>query len=146
MGSEMCIRDRSGRALLQTFQSEAPVLAALAGGDRDDFLAAEAEGRAGLGFPPFGRLAAIILRSPDEKALKAAADTHRAAIPNGDGVEVWGPAPAPLYRLRGQMRVRFLVKARRDVHIQRFLEAWLAGIKLRGPVRRSVDIDPYSFM
>ena len=137
---------KPGRALLQTFQSEAPVLVALAGGVRDDFLAAEAEGRAGLGFPPFGRLAAIILRSPDEKALKAAADTHRAAIPNGDGVEVWGPAPAPLYRLRGQMRVRFLVKARRDVHIQRFLEAWLAGIKLRGPVRRSVDIDPYSFM
>jgi len=138
--------DKPGRALLQTYQSQAPVLTALAGGDRDDFLAAEAEGRMGLGFPPYGRLAAIILRSDNEKALKIAADAHRSAIPNGDGVEVWGPAPAPLYRLRGQMRVRFLIKARRDVHIQRYLETWLADVKLRGPVRRSVDIDPYSFL
>ena len=138
--------EKPGRALLQTYQPEAPVLKALAGGDRDDFLAAEAEGRMGLGFPPYGRLAAIVLRSTDEKALKASAEAHRAAIPNGDGVEVWGPAPAPLYRLRGQMRVRFLVKARRDVHIQRYLDAWLTGVKLRGAVRRSVDIDPYSFL
>ena len=138
--------EKPGRALLQTYQPDAPVLKALAGGERDDFLAAEAEGRMGLGFPPYGRLAAIILRSDNEQALKTAAEAHRAAIPNGEGVEVWGPAPAPLYRLRGQMRVRFLVKARRDVHIQRFIETWLKDMKLRGSVRRSVDIDPYSFL
>lgn len=136
----------SGRAILQTFQPHAPVLQALAAGDRDAFLAAEAQGRMDLGFPPFGRLAAIILKSPDEAALKAAAEAHRAALPNAQGVEIWGPAPAPFYRLRGQVRMRFLVKARRDVHIQRFLDAWLSKVKLRGPVRRSVDVDPYSFL
>ena len=138
--------EKPGRALLQTHQPEAPVLQALANGNRDDFLAAEADGRLQMGFPPFGRLAAIILRSNDEKALKAAAQAHRDAIPAGDGIEVWGPAPAPLYRLRGEMRMRFLVKTRRDVHIQRYLSTWLSEVKLRGPVRRSVDIDPYTFL
>ncbi|MEO0880131.1 MAG: primosomal protein N', partial [Pseudomonadota bacterium] len=138
--------EKAGRALLQTFQPGAPVLAALAGGARDDFLVAEAEGRRALGFPPYGRLAAVILRSADENALKEAASAHHAAIPSGDGVAVWGPAPAPLYRLRGEARIRFLVKTRRDVHIQRFMTAWLSRTRLRGPVRRSVDIDPYSFL
>ena len=57
-----------------------------------------------------------------------------------------GPAPAPLYRLRGEMRMRFLIKSRREVHIQRFLAEWLGGVKLPNKVRRRVDIDPYSFL
>ena len=135
-----------GRAVLQTHQPSAPVMQALANGDRDAFLAAEAASRETQGFPPYGRLAAVLLRSSDEGKLRAAAEAHRAAAPRADGVEVWGPAPAPLYRLRGEARMRFLVKARRHVHMQRFMEAWLSGVKLRGPVRRSVDIDPYTFL
>ena len=138
--------EKPGRALLQTFQPEAPVLRALCDGDRDAFLAAEAAGREGMGFPPYGRLASIILRSKNEQALKACAEAHRAAIFPAQGLTVWGPAPAPLYRLRGEARIRFLVKARRDVHIQGFLDAWLSRVKTPGPVRRVVDIDPYSFL
>ena len=115
-------------------------------GDRDAFLAAEAAGREVLGFPPYGRLAAVILRSQNEKLLHETARAHRDALIRADGVEVWGPAPAPLYRLRGEMRMRFLVKARRDVRVQGFLDAWLGPVRLPNAVRRTVDIDPYSFL
>jgi primosomal protein N' (replication factor Y) len=138
--------EKPGRALLQSFSPEAPVLKALAGGDRDDFLAAEAQGRLAMGFPPYGRLAAVLLRSRDERALRETARAHRAAAPAADGVDLWGPAPAPLYRLRGEARMRFLVKTRRDIHIQGYLNAWLKRVKLPGPVRRVVDIDPYTFL
>ncbi|MEZ5982149.1 MAG: primosomal protein N' [Parvularculaceae bacterium] len=138
--------EKAGRALLQTFAPETAVMQALAGGDRDDFLAAEAQSRMDLGFPPYGRLAAIILRSSNEKLLQDSAIDHRNAIPRADGVEVWGPAPAPFYRLRGEARMRFLVKTRRDVHVQAFLNAWLKKVKLPGAVRRVVDIDPYTFL
>ena len=138
--------DKPGRALLQSYDPDAAVLKALAGGDRDDFLAAEAEGRRALGFPPYGRLAAVLLRSRDEKTLIEAAHAHKRAAPEGDGVVLWGPAPAPLYRLRGETRIRFLVKTRRDVNIQAYLDAWLARVKLPGAVRRIVDIDPYTFL
>ena len=114
-------------------------------GDRDAFLAAEAAGREELGYPPYGRLAAIMLRSADEKLLKAAGDAHRAALIDADGVIVFGPAPAPIYRIRGEARLRFLVKARRDVNMQAFVAAWLARTRLSGAVRRTIDIDPYSF-
>lgn len=135
-----------GEAMVQTHAPEASVFAALAAGDRDAFLAAEAAGRSELGFPPFGRLASVVLRSDDEKRLRAAAETHRAALVRGDGVEVWGPAPAPIFRLRGEARMRFLVKARRDVHVQAYLDAWLKQVKLPSGVRRTVDIDPYNFL
>ncbi|MBI1393271.1 MAG: primosomal protein N' [Alphaproteobacteria bacterium] len=137
---------KPGAAILQTHQPEAPVLAALAAGDRDAFLAAEAAGREAHGFPPYGRLAAIILRSKDETALRASAAAHRDALFPADGVEVMGPAPAPIYRLRGEMRMRFLVKARRNVHVQRFLAEWLGRAKPPNAVRRNIDIDPYSFL
>lgn len=138
--------EKPGRALLQTFAPETPVMQALAGGDRDDFLAAEAESRLSLGFPPYGRLAAIILRSQNERLLQEVAAIHRRAAPQADGVEVWGPAPAPFYRLRGETRMRLLVKTRRDIHIQAYLNAWLKKVKLPGAVRRVVDIDPYTFL
>jgi primosomal protein N' (replication factor Y) len=137
--------ERSGEALIQTYQPEAPVFVALAKGDRDGFLEAEAAGRAELGFPPFGRLAALHLRSSDEPALKEAGAAHRAALPPADGVAVFGPAPAPVYRVRGEARLRFLVKARRDVNVQAFLADWLSRVTPPARVRRTVDIDPYSF-
>ncbi|MFN3960857.1 MAG: primosomal protein N' [Parvularculaceae bacterium] len=137
--------ERPGEALIQTYQPEAPVFVALAKGDRDGFLEAEAAGRAELGFPPFGRLAALHLRSADESALKEAGAAHRAALPPADGVAVFGPAPAPVYRVRGEARLRFLVKARRDVNVQAFLADWLARVKIPARVRRTIDVDPYSF-
>ena len=138
--------DRPGQALIQTYQPHAPVFAALAAGDRDGFLEAEAAGRADLGFPPFGRLAALQLRSRNEAALKAAGAAYRAALFNADGVTVWGPAPAAVYRVRGEARLRFLVKARRDVNIQAFLTAWFERVKSPASVRRTIDIDPYTFL
>ncbi len=137
---------KQGRALLQTFQPNAPVLAALASGDRDAFLAAEAAGRREHGFPPYGRLAAITLRSPDETALDRAARAMRAAAPASEGVEVLGPARAPIYRLRGVARMRLLVKTRRNIDLQAYLGDWLKTVKTPGAVRVTVDINPYSFL
>ncbi|MEZ5893938.1 MAG: primosomal protein N' [Parvularculaceae bacterium] len=138
--------EKPGRAMLQTYQPEASVLAALASGDRDAFLAAEAEGRRRLGYPPYGRLAALTLRSEDERALERAAAALRAAAPRADGVEVLGPARAPIYRLRGVARMRLLVKARRNVALQAYLADWLSAVKISGPVRLVVDINPYTFL
>ena len=137
---------KQGRALLQTYQPAAPVFQALTTSDRDSFLAAEAESRRAMGFPPYGRLAALVLRGKDEQALRECAEAHRRAIPSAEGVEVWGPAPAPIYRLRGYARIRFLVKARRGINVQRFIDAWTGSVKLKGSVRRIIDIDPYTFL
>jgi len=136
--------ERPGEAMLQTYNPDAAVFAALANGDRDAFLEAEAEGRSALAYPPYGRLATVTLKSKDEKRLKACASLHRATLFKADGVIVFGPAPAPIYRIRGEARIRFLVKTRRDINIQAFIASWLGNVRLPAAIRRVIDIDPYS--
>jgi len=138
--------ERPGRALLQTYMPEQPVMQALAAGDRDRFLAAEASARRNAGLPPFGRLAALILSAPDAEAADFATRALARAAPQVPGLSVLGPAPAPLAILRGRHRRRFLVKAERSVNIQAVLRDWLSRVRLAGAARLQVDIDPYSFL
>lgn len=138
--------DRPGRAILQTWTPEHPVLQALAAGDRDAFVDAEMAEREAASLPPHGRLAALILSSENAHAVETLAADLAAAIPNAERLEVYGPADAPLALVRGRRRKRLLVRADRDVDLQGFLRAWLMRVKVPGSVRLSVDVDPYSFL
>ncbi len=138
--------DKAGRALLQTWTPEHPVLQALAAGDRDAFVEAEMAEREMAALPPFGRLAALILSSENAMAVEKVARDLAENIPNAERLEVYGPADAPLALVRGRRRKRLLVRADRDVDIQGFLRAWLMRVKVPGSVRLTVDVDPYSFL
>jgi primosomal protein N' (replication factor Y) len=138
--------ERPGRALLQTWTPEHPVLQALAAGDRDAFVAAEMAEREAAALPPFGRLAALILSGENVQAVEKAARDLAEAIPNAGRLEVYGPADAPLALVRGRRRKRLLVRADRDVDLQGFLRVWLGRVKIPASVRLNVDVDPYSFL
>jgi primosomal protein N' (replication factor Y) len=137
---------RPGVVFLQTYMPEHPVMRALLADDRDRFLAAEAEARRSHGMPPFGRLAALIIAAPDDDAADLTARAFARAAPQMPGIDVLGPAPAPLAVLRGRHRRRFLLKARRNVNTQAVLREWLARVKVPSSVRVQVDVDPYSFL
>lgn len=138
--------ERPGRALVQTYAPDNPAMEALAANDRDGFLQIERDVRAELELPPFGRLAALILSAPSTEIVDKVALEIAAAAPNGHGVEVYGPAPAPITVLRGRHRRRFLVKSARTVDLSAYMAAWSARLKLPSQVRISIDIDPYSFL
>jgi primosomal protein N' (replication factor Y) len=138
--------ERPGRVLIQTFMPDQPVMKALAAGDRDRFLAAEAEGRRMGSLPPFGRLAALIVSADTAEAADATARALARAAPQQPGLAVLGPAPAPLAILRRRHRRRFLVKAERTVNVQAVLREWLSRVRATGATRIQVDIDPYSFL
>jgi len=138
--------DKPGRALIQTYAPDHAVMQALRDQDRDAFIAAEIDQRRLSGLPPFGRLAALILSSHDPDALDAFARTLAAAAPNADGVEVYGPADAPLALIRGRRRKRMLVRADRTVDLQAYLSAWRGRVRVPGAIRLTIDVDPYSFL
>lgn len=137
--------ERPGRVMLQTFEPAHPVIQALQSGDRDTFIAAEAEARRQAGMPPFGRLAALILSGPDPAVLDDYARRLARTAPSAQGMDVLGPTPAPLAILRGRHRRRFLVKAIRAITVQPLLKAWLSVSPPPHGVRVQVDVDPYSF-
>ncbi len=139
--------DKKGEAYLQSFQPQHPVMEAILSGDEETFWDAEAQQRQANGTPPFGRLAGIVLNGPDHSLLmQTARQLQQKAEPLYQvGAELFGPADAPIARVRGRYRVRFLVKAEKTAPLQRALAAWVSQIKLPNAVRLSIDIDPQSF-
>ena len=139
--------DRPGLALMQSYQPEHPVIRAILSGDEEDFWRAEAAERRAAGVPPFGRMAGIILSSPD---VQAVFDVGRALAAKAEplhriGAQVFGPAAAPIARVRGRHRVRLLVKADKTAPLQSALAAWVGQVRLPNNLRLSIDIDPQRF-
>jgi len=139
--------ERPGVALLQTYQPEHPVIRAILSGDEEAFWRAEAEERKVAGMPPFGRLAGIVLSSMDvQEVFDFGTALARLDGPLRQvGAQVFGPAPAPVARVRGRHRVRLLVKAAKGVALQAALSAWVSQIKPPTNLRVTIDIDPQSF-
>ncbi|WP_375692071.1 primosomal protein N' [Pseudooceanicola sp. LIPI14-2-Ac024] len=139
--------ERPGTALLQTYQPDHPVIRAILTGKEESFWQAEAETRRVIGMPPYGRLAGLILNSTDPaEAMRIGTELarHDGAV-RAVGGQVFGPAPAPIARIRGRHRVRLLVKAPKGAALQDAIAKWLAPLTLPKDFRLSVDIDPQSF-
>lgn len=139
--------EKQGVAMLQTFQPEHAVIRSILAGDEEAFWAAEAAERKAAGVPPYGRMAGIILSSPNvEEVFDLGADMARRDGPlRAIGAQVFGPAPAPIARVRGRHRVRLLVKADKAAPLQRALTQWAGQFRLKGDLRMAIDIDPQSF-
>lgn len=136
---------KPGHVWLQSYKPEARVMQALLSNDRDAFLKIEASEREISHMPPFARLIGIIVKSKHrERAEKAARDLAQIA-PDLDGVEIWGPAPAPLAKIRDEFRFRLLVSAEKTLNVQPVLRKWLDAIKKPQNVDISADVDPQSF-
>jgi len=136
-----------GVGYLQTHQPEHPVMKALVACDREAFYASEIEIRERTGYPPFGRLASLIISAGDRPLAEGFARKLAAAAPLDERVQVLGPAEAPLAVIKGRYRFRLLVKSPRNVDVSAYLREWLAGApKASGSLKLEVDVDPQSFL
>jgi len=138
---------KAGAAYLQTYQPEHPVIRAILAGDEDGFWQAEASARQAAGVPPFGRLAGIIISASNvEQAFDLGNHLARNDGPLRQiNAQVFGPAPAPIARVRGRYRVRMLIKADKTAPLQRAISQWVSNVTLKGDLRLVIDIDPQSF-
>jgi primosomal protein N' (replication factor Y) (superfamily II helicase) len=135
-----------GYGFLQTHNPEHPVMRALIAQDREAFYSAEIEVREKTGYPPFGRLASLLISGGDKHATEQYARKLAAISPIDDSVRVLGPAEAPLAVVRGRYRFRLLVKAPRNYDLSAYLREWLAAApKTKGTLKLEVDVDPQSF-
>ena len=138
--------DKPGRVILQTYSPDDPVISALVSGDTEKFRAAEMGLRESGGWPPFGRLVALIVSAADAATADAAGWALARAAPRVEGVTVLGPAEAPLSVLRGQHRRRLLMKFSRGISGQDLVRQWLATAEVPRQARVVVDVDPQSFL
>ena len=144
--------DRPGRVIIQTRHPDHPSLVAARSHDFESFAVAELRAREELGYPPYSRLARILLEGPASEvdalaqsaglALRTAATAVSAD--RGGTIAVLGPAPAPLERLRGRDRRQLLVKASDHRNLAAMLDR--ARLAPSGQTRLVVDIDPLSML
>ncbi|MCP1829263.1 MULTISPECIES: primosomal protein N' [Bradyrhizobium] len=136
-----------GVGFLQTHQPEHPVIKALIANDREAFYASEIEIRERTGYPPFGRLASLIVSAGDRPTAEGFARKLAAVAPLDERIQVLGPAEAPLAVIKGRYRFRLLVKSLRNVDLSQYLREWLeSGPKTKGNLKLEVDVDPQSFL
>ena len=138
--------EKKGTVYLQTLYPDNAVLKALLANDRNQFLDLEKQSRRILRMPPFGKLAAVIVSGANRDAAEKVAVWLGQTAPNNDYISTLGPAPAPIYMLRGKYRYRLLLKTAKNIKIQEVLREWLRKISCPSNVRVEIDVDPYSFM
>ena len=135
-----------GKALLQSYEPDNAVFHALAAQDRDAFLALETALRKDAQMPPFARLAAVILSAGDQMLVEQFANQMAAQKPAYKDVDIFGPAPAPIARIRGRYRIRFLIRTPKQVNIQQILRDWIDKQPVPSGILLQIDIDPYNFL
>jgi primosomal protein N' (replication factor Y) len=136
-----------GHGFLQTHQPEHPVIRALIVGDREAFYGSEIASREKFGYPPFGRLASLVITGADKHKTEAHAKKLVALAPQVDTVRILGPAEAPLSLVRGRHRYRVLIKSPRAFDLSGYMREWMdLAPKLTGGIKREIDIDPQSFL
>jgi len=113
---------KPGKVWLQTYYPDHPVMQALITGERAQFIEQELLMRKYSSMPPFSRLAALVLSGMDEEKVKQEALRLLSVVPKDTDIEILGPAPSPIYMIRGKYRWRILVKAPRHYNLQKFLK------------------------
>lgn len=143
--------EKPGRVVVQTYSAQDVAIRAAASYDRQRFLDEELELRQGLGYPPFVRLANVLVWGRDEDAVRGAArelyaDLSRLAAGQGAGWLVLPPTPCVLERLKGSWRYHVVVKAPLSGDIAQCFAGYFRERKPQPEVRVSIDIDPVNLL
>jgi primosomal protein N' (replication factor Y) len=141
--------EKEGVIYLQTFHPENASIQAAARHDLNGFWEKELELRQALDYPPYTRLGLLVYRSEDEKKSRTAAEKAVEILSReagGSGVEVRGPAPAGIFKVRGHYRYQVLLKASNAAKVRQLLAKLDAKEPVPSKVFRVVDIDPQSML
>jgi primosomal protein N' (replication factor Y) len=142
--------DRPGRVIFQTGHPEHIALTSAAAQDYEAFYRAEIETRRDPAYPPHVRLVNLMFDGPREEAVIEVAEEAAGVLrkeTRGGGVEILGPAPQPLSRLRGKYRWHITLRGPDHRALRRTagrLLAWSEG-RVKS-VRIAVDVDPVSLL
>jgi primosomal protein N' (replication factor Y) len=137
--------DSAGKVFLQTYFPKNETIISLAQMERDNFYLNEINSRNESSLPPIGKMAALIVSGNNHEEVRKQCLVLSNKMPLIKDLEIYGPAPAPLSRLKGRFRQRFLVHDKKARNMQKIVNAWLSNSTTKLNVNISVDIDPYTF-
>ena len=142
--------DSPGRVIVQTLRPEHYAIALVQSHDFEKLYEKEMEIRENPMFPPFVRLVNIKISGSREEQVRAIATQVVKLCRSVDvaDIEILGPAPAPIDRIRDRYRWQVLLKAKESVGLHSVCSVIIdkESLVAKGDVRISVDVDPESMM
>ena len=142
---------RAGRAgkpakvYFQTYNMNSDVISQITDEDPFLFLDKELILRKNYSLPPFERFIGIIITSPDEDKLKKESFIIQEKLNKNLNCKVLGPVEAPIFKINKNYRNRILIRAKKDMNIQKKLSEILKIHKSASGIKLIVDVDPISF-
>jgi len=124
-----------GKVIIQTYNPDHYAVAAAREHDYESFYRTEIEIRRELGYPPFGHLARFVISGRDQAGVRRLAQALGAALEDAgrDGaVEIYGPGPAPLSRLKGRYRWHLVLKGPREDELRHLVLAGVGSLQAQG--------------
>jgi primosomal protein N' (replication factor Y) len=143
--------DKGGQVMVQTLTPEHPCIALAAKHAYAQFAAQELAHRKEHRYPPYERMARLIVRSESEEAAGKFADQLAAAfqeaIKQAPGpVRLLGPAECPVFKLKNYYRFHFQVQSESSGVLHDVIRAAVAIPKPISGVEFQIDVDPYNML
>lgn len=134
-----------GEVIIQTYAPSHYAILAAAKHDYEKFYAEEITSRKELLFPPFINLVKVTVRARNEDlASRTAGELAEATRLKDKSIDVAGPTPAPISRMRGYFRYNILLKDKDRMAMCNLLRSVLGKFKKPHGVLIAVDVDPIS--
>ena len=140
--------EKPGEVMIQTHHPDHVLLQTLLHEGYEGFVRAALAEREQAGFPPYRHLALLRCEAVKQDDGVAFMQSARAQLNNqpGNGIDVFGPFPAPMEKRAGRYRMQLMLQASERKALHRQLQTWmlaLARLKTASRVRWSLDVDPY---
>jgi primosomal protein N' (replication factor Y) len=139
--------------IVQTFTPDHPCIAHAATHDYGAFVLGEMSHRQAHNYPPYQRLARVIVRSRDQQAgadfsERLAASFHPVlqGLPEGERPRLLGPAEAPVFRLKGHYRYHFQLQSPSPGVLHKVLRAVMPAAHAPAGVEFTLDVDPFNML
>jgi primosomal protein N' (replication factor Y) len=132
----------AGKVLIQTYNPENLIFEKISKDSKKDFYDFELENRKILEYPPFSRFVKFEVSSFSEGEAKNFAKYLIRHFPVNDKIELFGPAPAPLQRLKNRHHFLVHLKVQKSVNLQKLISDVMATLEIKNSVRVRIDIDP----
>lgn len=135
-------KDYHGKIFIQTFNPQNFVFEKIIQNDKKGFFDFEIANRKALNMPPFTKMANFIISAFEENKALSAAKMLAGKFPFNDAIEVFGPAPTAIARLKNRYHYRVFLKTEKKINLQKLILDVMKDTDFPNQVRVKIDIDP----
>jgi primosomal protein N' (replication factor Y) len=135
-------RSQQGKVIIQTYNPDNFLLTELLKNDKNSFYEFEVKNRRALDLPPFSKMAKFEVSSFVESEAKSFAKKLIQHFPLNDKVEIFGPAPAPLQRLKNRHHFLVNLKVERKINLQKLISDVMRSLEIPKSIRIRIDLYP----